>query len=372
MDLASLRSEWSVAGPELAERAFDHHAAALSAWLRRAGAEPRLCLVLASGPRGKQRLLDTLELDRVEVLRAPSTPARPIHPRLAAHQGDHFNNVLHVVDGFDAGDPTAQMETLEGQRSVLRRTATWVALVVESVEALRCLDTVAPGLLAAMQWRCLALDPEMLEGSSEAPVPQSWREAGRVPELVYHYGMTPQSAPDPGDFARFVRAGYVAWTQGRPQHAERARLVARWFEGAEPEPHGFDAGPVGEPLLRAAARAAEDDAAGCIEALADADRRSIAAGVAPEVRFATLEKVAQVNAAHRYGPAKAAVDALEALTPGLASAFYDARLHLARGERLVALDPTRAKVDLARAGALFAAHGYPSWAGIARGVLEGA
>ena len=116
-------------------------------------------------------------------------------------------------------------------------------------------------------------------------------------------------------------------------------------------------------LALAAAAAAEGDSVACDAALAQACAHAERPGAAPELRFDALEKRGQMDAfQNRRGPARAALNALEALTPTLASPFYAARLHLARGEFLASLDPTRARVDLVQARRLFHEHGYADWA----------
>ena len=253
MDLELLRSPWSAPSGALAERAFEHHAAAYAGWLAHSGAEGRLALVLSSGPQATERLLRTLSTTRVEVVRAPSTPARPVHPKLAAHKGDHFNHTLHVVDGFDAGDPAAQLETIDGQRSMLDKMATWVALVVESPASLVALERHAPGVWRAIQRRCVVLHPEMFDAQGPPQDPavlDRWASDGRVAERVYHYAMHPGEAPEYHAFSRFVRSGYVGFSVGRPQHPEREQLSRLWATTGIP----FDLADAGPAAAEAVAR----------------------------------------------------------------------------------------------------------------------
>ncbi len=384
MDVALTRSDWSTPAPEGGARAFDHHAAALGLWLRRAGAEARLALVLASGPAGRSRLWETLTMEGVEVLPAPSTPERPLHGDLAAHSGNHFNRKLYVVDGLREPD---QLRTLEGQRSVLRRTATWVALTVTSVAELEALYRYAPALMRDVQWRCLALTDEMAGASAEpdADLQGTWRRT-RIAEAVYAHAMSPQAEPDYLDFARFVRSGYVGWSL-EGEHPDRARLRALW-SGDEPAPGGGPAvreavarhrggrsvelpddpaGVAAHNALDAAAAAADaDEIDACVHFLEEAAR--VRDPIAPELRFEILEKQAQVfSALDRHSPARAALDALEALAPELQSPLYAGRALLARARTLGGLDPARGRVDATRAASLFDAHGYPEWAEAARG-----
>lgn len=455
LDIELTRSEWSRPVPDGLARATAHHLTALARWLTRAGAEPRLALVLCSGPEAKRRLAEGLSELGVEVVAAPSTPARPVHPRILGHQGDHFNSTLYLADGFDAGDPTPIFEVMEGQRGQLRRTATWVALVVESVAALVALERSAPALVRSIMRRTLVLGPEMV-GAADAPAPaevlRDWRREGRVAELVFHHAMTPTTMPGTYlDFARLVRTGYVAALPGQAVHPERQRLVELWLR---PEERGLpftavQAGPIAaeaaarhaslapgdreglaellakrpearaaaglpvddEPLLAAlaeveamgsgerapdpgalaalraraaaptvgpglrahvelaiaGAHAALDDLEACSAAVEAAASIAERAGVAPELTFEVLEKAARLRAfGNQRGPARAALDRLEALAPRLASPLYEGRFLVARGDFLAPLDPARARADYEEAAALLERHGYPDRAAAAR------
>ncbi len=249
MDLALLRSTWSEPRPALSARAFEHHAAAYEGWLSHSGAEGRLALVLSSGPRATERLLSTLSRGRVDVVHAPSTPARPLHLRLATHSGDHFNHTLYVVDGFDAGDPGDQLRTLEGQRSMLKKMATWVAIVAESPQTVAAIANHAPGLWRDIQRRVLVLDSELLVAGA-APLEAHDCAGFGLAESLYHYAMTPQAAPDYRSFSRLVRSGYVPLVTEGEQHPERQRLAALWATREIPfEP--ADAGPAAaEAIVR--------------------------------------------------------------------------------------------------------------------------
>ncbi len=465
MDLTLQRSTWSTPPASAAARALDHHVQAYADWLGRAGAEPRLALVLCSGPSAREALVDGLGMHRIEVVHAPSTPARPVHPLVSNHQGDHFNTKLFLVDGFEAGDPQAVLESLDGQKGMLRRMATWVALVVDRLSTLEALERHAPGLLASVQRRVLVLDEGIGRGPAEDVAPDTlarWRRADRVAELAFREAMATRAAPTYDDFSRLVRAGYAACLTGQDVHPERQRLAQLWWRlpevlaGEIPLPFPLDqggpavaeavgrhapsvldaagratlaaalkgdaaatfaaglghggssvldtlgavqamgageadhdahaigvlsaqsaAGGVGPgtqvhiDLALAAAAAAEGDVEGCDFALTRAAERAGHPGVAPELRFDVLEKRGQLHAhLNRRGPARNALDALELLAPKLASPFYAARLHLARGDFIAPLDPTRARTEYVQARALFDRHGYADWADQAADALD--
>ncbi len=377
MDLALLRSTWSTPSATLAERAFEHHAAALAAWLSHSGAEGRLTLVLSSGPLATERLVRALSTTRVDVVKAPSTPARPVHPTLAAHKGDHFNHTLHVVGGLDAGDPTDQRDalggsaapvatvadadagvppprrtsgapsssrlglgaiasprpahhsrrghlaTLDGQRSMLDKMATWVALVAESPATVAAIEKHAPNVWRAIQRRCLVLGPEMMD-AAEPPLERSvrdrWSAEGRVAELVHHFAMTPAVAPDYLTFARFVRSGYVGFTFGAAQHPERERLAAVWAMDQIPFELA-DAGPAtAEAVARHRADRLDGAAREAVEArLAGAPDARLAAGwpVSDHSVFAALRAVQEgAGDADSVGALRALV-AVDGVGPGV-------------------------------------------------------
>lgn len=231
-----MRSEWSTPVPDGTGRALDFHLAEFARWLTTAGAEPRLALVLCTGPAAKARFIEGIAIDRIDVVHAPATPARPLHPKLLAHQGDHFNTTLFVVDGFEHGDPTPLFHMLDGQRGVMTRSATWTAVVIESLGALEALERAAPGLTRAFMRRCLVIDSAGVE-SRQAPLDvgrqAAWLERGWVAERVFHHVMTSEAAPLYSDFGRLVRTGYVAALTGRRMHPERQRLVELWCAGPE-------------------------------------------------------------------------------------------------------------------------------------------
>jgi hypothetical protein len=209
--------------------------AELARWLKRAGAEPRLGLVMCAGKGARHRLMAGLATHDVQVVSATSTAERPLPSNVLDHKGDHFNDTLFVIDGFESTTAEAQLAVLEGQRGMLKRTATWVVLLVESLYALDRLYAAAPGL-------CLAFHRRFVVLAAGAPdTPESvdpgrllgWRRRSRVGELVFHAALTPSAMPDADDFSRLVSSGYVNDHVGRPGHPDFSRLVALWAAGAE-------------------------------------------------------------------------------------------------------------------------------------------
>lgn len=172
-----------------------------------------------------------------------------------------------------------------------------------------------------------------------------------------------------------IRAALGEAVPGHPD-ARAAGRLKRMAEGLEPaRAEDIDAAALAlrdvGPWTRAwvsfaeaAARAMSGDLHGCAAALEVA----LADGeMAPELRFDALEKrLALQTFAGERGEAKRTLLMLEALWPVMESPFYEARFLLARGAHLKPLDPQRAGRDLTRAEALFAAHGYPTWAAEAR------
>lgn len=257
MEPMLIRSEWSSPMPGLAERAFDFHLSTLARWLTSAGAEPRLAIVLCAGSEARSRFAAAIEIDRIKVVHTPATLARPLHPTLLAHEGDHFNSTLHLVDGFEAGDPTALFEALAGRVGLLTRTATWVAIVIESLEALAALYAAAP-VLAAKAMRHVLVTGGAIKARDDDAIPPAlasrWMRDGRIAELTFHHLLTPRAPPTGLDFDRLVRTGYVEAIVGHEVHPERQRLALLWAAGPEAATLPFPAHQAGEVTALAAAR----------------------------------------------------------------------------------------------------------------------
>ncbi|MCA9547027.1 MAG: hypothetical protein KC613_21645, partial [Myxococcales bacterium] len=238
-----LQDPWSQ--PDAIQRpAIDFHLEQLAAWLLRAGAEPRLTLVLCAGKGARARFFEGLSAYGVRVVHTPSTDERPLPAEILGHQGDHYNDRLFFMDGFADRDPARQFETLDGQRSVLAKQATWVAVVVENLRALERLATFAPNLFKAFHRRTLVL----AAGAPDEPRPndqlvERWRQDGRVAELAFVEALSAsRPAESYDDFGRLVRAGFAGnLVGGQSLHPERAGLLALW-RGRVPGPEA--AGPL--------------------------------------------------------------------------------------------------------------------------------
>ena len=126
-------------------------------------------------------------------------------------------------------------------------------------------------------------------------------------------------------------------------------------------------------LACAAAAVAEGDVAACDAHLAAAEARIAAAGLGatPELVFEVVEKRTGLQAAiGERAHARAGLDRLGELLPRLHSPFYAARHALARGEQMLSLDAGKAHEALREAGMPIQAHGYATWAPVARAAAE--
>jgi hypothetical protein len=206
-----VKSQWPIPGPNAWERNFDYNIERFARWLNSAGAEPRLALVLCSNAQAKSRLIDGLSSYSIDPQFATTSSQRPLAEAVVKHQGTHFNNKLFLVDGFDACDMRDVCGILEGQRSVLRRSATWVALIIESAEALAMLYHKAPMLTASIMRRFLFISPEDTRCDQPvAPAAQinQWNRQGLISEQVFHTVCTGGSVADYTQYARLFRSGY--------------------------------------------------------------------------------------------------------------------------------------------------------------------
>lgn len=278
-----LRSPWPQPVPDGYGRAFDFHLTGFAGWLDRAGANARLGLVLCSGPQAAQRFFESIGIDHIEVVHTPARLDRPVHPRIHDHQGTHFNRTLFVVDGLDPGQP-ALFEALDGRAGLLDRTATWVALVIDSLAALEALYTHAPKLAGRIGRRCLIIDGHAADSKADPVDPTllaRWRDAEHTAERIYHHAMTPGHPPSLLDVDRLARSGYAPSLVGRVMHPERQRLYALWRAGREAKALPFVADQAGPVAALAALRGGVSDAqtrSQLIARLAD-DPARLAAGV---------------------------------------------------------------------------------------------
>jgi hypothetical protein len=310
---AVLRSEWSVPPAHAPRRAIDHHVARYAAWMRRAGAEPRFALILCAGKGAKRRLIDGLSAHGVDVFRAPSTPERPLPKAILDHQGDHFNDRLFLIDGFEDGDPEPLFEALNLQKGQLTKTATWVGLCIESLASLRTLYGEAQGLLRAAERTVLVL---AAGAGMEDPVPEAlerlWSANGDVAEQVFADALTPKHPTTYDAFSRLVRAGYVADFLGTDIHPDRRQLVELWADRDASALDLSDASPTVAAAMLRHAEGLSAETQATLAAAAQADPHTL---VATEQPIRSQPFYQAMGAVERIGRGEATLDpmALEGL-----------------------------------------------------------
>jgi hypothetical protein len=189
------------------------HARRCSRWLLRAGAEPRLSLLLSSGESARARWTVFLEEQGVIVHRCRVTAERPLPAPLTAHRGDHFNRTLFHLEGLDElslDEPDRAREvfrTLDGQRSQLRQLATWVALSVEHPYTLSLMYEHAPQLMDLVQQRCWMWAPqERTRPTARVHLPPQAKPV----ETLFAEASAFDHPPSALTFSRWVRSGYPA------------------------------------------------------------------------------------------------------------------------------------------------------------------
>lgn len=407
MPEAMLTSTWPRPVRDGVLRARTWHLQQYTRWLTRAGAEPRLALVLCAGREARAAFLDACGMAHVEIAEAPVTHSHPIAPALAAHSGNHFNTTLYVMDGLAEARPET-LQTLNGQRGQLRRMATWIAVLVEDLTTLTALQTHAPGLMRSMQRTVLVLDDGQRDGprpadETSAEAMAAWRAQGRIAELAFAEAMG-SHAPEYDDVSRLLRAGYGGVLTGQ-MHPERQRIAAVWAARSE-RPFRLDqaeaaaadaalrhctlsdadaarlaprasratriavcgeAAPVeswtnGTDRRQAAVLEAErcadaGDLSGCLAALKAAEPSL--EGPMPELAMQVLDMlVTLLTFTGDRGAAKAALDRMDAQVVRLASPLFHAQAMAARARFVQPLDPARARVDLLEAERIYRAHGY--------------
>lgn len=229
--------------------AFEHHVERYARWLRAAGAEGRLTLALCSGAGAKERLVASLKDRNVNVVRATATDEAAVHPALRNHVGDHFNDTLFLVDGLVGPGAEGRLAALGRETRVLKRMATWVAVVIEDLAGLAAFE-VAALLRLEVERRVLFIDDSPAEpGAAPLDVVERWRSRQQMAELIFNYALDTSAAPEYHDFARFVRSGYAG---ARPAggHPDRARLLQIW-RGARTSDESAEGGAaVAEAALR--------------------------------------------------------------------------------------------------------------------------
>jgi hypothetical protein len=219
--------------PVAPEVAFDFHVDVFARWLRSAGAEARLALAYVTGPAARQALEQGLAARGCRPVVATARPGVPVHPALAGHQGDHFNDTLHVVDGLECDDPARILREIGTQIAQFRRLATWVVVLIESPAAHAALES-AGGILRRHAGRRFAFlsehDAFPLADPMATEAVDRWGREHRVTERLYHLGRAPGVAPDLLDFGRFVRAGWGALRLHPAAHPTLVGLRTAWAE----------------------------------------------------------------------------------------------------------------------------------------------
>ncbi|MCK6572126.1 hypothetical protein L6V77_13630 [Myxococcota bacterium] len=219
--------------PVSPEVTFDFHVDTFARWLRSAGAEARLAIAFVSGPAARQALERGLAARGCRPVTATARPGTPVHPTLAAHQGDHFNDTLFVVDGLECEDAARGLREIGTQIAQFRRLATWVVVLIESPAALAALESAGGILRRHAARRFVVLSGEdafPLEDPVSADAVSRWRREHRVAERIYHLARTPGTAPDLLDFGRLLRAGWGGLRVHPDAHATGTQLRKAWME----------------------------------------------------------------------------------------------------------------------------------------------
>lgn len=401
-----VRSTWARPVPDGPLRARNWHLQQWTRWLTRAGAEPRLCLILCAGDGAAEAIRDACADAAIDIAPAPVTAERPLAPNLLAHRGDHFNATLFLMDGLAGADPDT-LAAINGQRGQLRRMATWVGVLVQDLATLNALQQHAPGLMHAIQRTALVLGDHPPAGRPHPQALDAWRRRGQIAALAFAEACGTH-APDYDDFSRLVRAGY-AGLRGF-SNPERVRAQALWSQAGGPlglalhegdhalvdmavrharltpdqrailAPRASRAAQVAidhapAPLadwtdstdrlqaqvVRAQQAAEAGDLEACLRALQAAEPPP--AGPMPELAVQVLHT--QITVLEFMGDragALAALDRMDAQVERLASPFFAAQARAARARFIQPLDPTRARLDLLEAERLLRAHGYPAQA----------
>lgn len=409
-----VQSTWALPVPDGVLRARNWHLRQWTGWLTRAGAEPRLCLILCAGTDARSAMLDACAEANIDVEAAPVTAERPLAPGLVAHRGDHFNATLFLMDGLNAADPDT-LAAINGQRGQLRRMATWVGILVEDLATLNALQLHAPGLMHSIQRSALILGDDPPAGRPHPQALDAWRRQGHIAALAFAEACG-SHAPDYDDFSRLVRAGYAGlaglsnpervraqalWRQaGGPltlalhegdtalvdmaiRHADlradqRAVLAPRASRAAQVAtahmPPPLDAWTAGTDRLQAASFAAQSaaeagDLNGCLSALQAAEPPP--AGAMPELAMQVLDTQVTVHAfTGDRAAALAALDRMDRQAERLASPYFAAQARAVRARFVQPLDPARARLDLLEAERMFRTHGYPDAAAQAAKALS--
>ena len=434
-------SEWPLPASADADVSLEFHLDRYARWLLTAGADPRLSIVLCAGETAKANFIEGMTARKITPEIALATSKQPVAPNLSQHQGTHFNSTLYLVDGLKSLDRDA-LNTLNGQRGLLNRMATWVALIVEDMDTLCRLYQFSDGLMRETMRRALVVSGT-LPDAPQAPAPASqmnlWRRHARVAELAFHTMMTHAVIADYDDVSRTLRSGYGGalntlpmgqwtpwqrlWHGAEPGGRMTADIASAWVRHLPDLPQESLLGdalatrplcavhvpspPSGLPALMASGPqgniagwaaslrdvtgawrrrdaeravvelhiaehyAAAEDLEGCLDALTQGLEAS-RTPACPEVFFEVAAFLLKLHIL--LGQRKEALmllNDLESRVPELHSPFYDARIHLARGDYRAPLDPTPARVEYTAAIELFRIHGYATWADVVEERVRG-
>ncbi len=228
LNLVLERSSWPNPVPNAHERALEDHIDALAHWLLIAGAEPRFFLVFCSGPDALEDLEAGLTASSVEVVMTHSTAERPMPSPVVRHVGDHFNKTLYLIDGLDGPTPEALISTLSGQVSILRRTATWVGLVVKDIETLAHLEAYGTPLLDAAQTRWVIVNASELGSTRDrgtSKLSTEYQQLG-LASLIHTVALTPSNVASYHELARLARSGYGISGSPENLHPEKRRILS--------------------------------------------------------------------------------------------------------------------------------------------------
>jgi hypothetical protein len=210
IDLLSIYADqWPSYDPQRHLYAIDAHCAHYAKWLLTAGAEPRFSLLLCSGDSALKLWKERMQTMGVNLKHTPTSIEIPLDEALLTHQGDHFNRTLFWMDGLDEYRDTDLLSLLNGRRNQLKKTATWVALVVQNPKTLDLLWEKAPQLCQMLQKRAWIWDINDLNDPSfkyTLNQPRLPKEAPLIDEL-FAIAKRPNLPMSYLNFSRLLRLG---------------------------------------------------------------------------------------------------------------------------------------------------------------------
>ncbi len=240
IDLLSLYSDqWPSFDPQRHLYALDAHCARYAEWLLRAGAEPRLSLVLCSGDVAFSGWKERMQTMGILLKSTPTSIEQPLHEDFLLHQGDHFNRTLFYmeIDAVDASDIQELLILLNGRRNQLKKTATWVALVIKNPKTLDALWESATQLARMIQRRCWVWHPDDLNDDSFKAILNYPKFPVGTPLIdeLFALAKRPHLPISYLNFSRLLRLG----SPYAPKHAEKQwkELYELW---ANEDAEGFD------------------------------------------------------------------------------------------------------------------------------------